>query len=55
MQNQRQVKCDGSPSKFLLFALDIKPVFVDNNTQHRKGNDRGKYVSESRQRRESTG
>ena len=55
MQNQKQVKCDGSQSEFLLFALDTNPVFVDNNPQHRKGDDRGKYVSESRQRSESTG
>jgi hypothetical protein len=46
---------DGSEKKFYRIALDIRILFADNNLQHPKGDDRGKYVSESRQRRGSTG
>ena len=35
----------------LQIALDSPVLFADNNPQHLKGNDRGKYVRESRQRR----
>jgi len=35
---------------FFPLALDSLTLFADNNSQHSKGDDRGKYVSKSRQR-----